>query len=203
MRRSQGERSEATQGELVRAARKLFGRQGFAETSIEQIVQDAEVTRGALYHHFEGKIELFRAVFTEIQAEILTQALVAVSTKQDPWEQIEAGMHDFLDHCVDPEIQQIMLQDGPTVLGWERWHYSDRRYAMDQVFKYMRMLEGIKHLSQPAMEMLANIFTAALMEAAKTIANAEDPKASREAAGRLMILILRALGQDTHKTPST
>ncbi len=69
-RRTQAERSEATRDALIEAARELFAEHGYAGVGTEEIVRAAGVTRGALYHHFEGKRELFEAVYERIEAEL-------------------------------------------------------------------------------------------------------------------------------------
>ncbi len=191
MSRKQEERSELTRNALLEAGRRLFGRQGFAETSIEQIVREADVTRGALYHHFNGKLELFVAVSGAMEAEVIQNALLKASEHEDPWDQIEAGLQDFLDRCTDKEVQQIVVHDGPAVLGWERWHDAENRAGMQQVFTHLSLLEGIDRLPPTVLDVAANIFVGALMEAAKTIAKSDDPKLASQAAGYIISQTIR------------
>ncbi len=193
MSRTQEERSEATRATLTQAGRKLFGTQGFYETSIDQIVQEANVTKGALYHHFAGKKELFVAVTDEVEAGVMRSALATLRPEDPSWVQIETGVLHFLGLCVDPEIQKVLLHDGPIVLGWERWHYSERRFGMGTVYERMVTIEGLENVNQPTMNVLANMFAGVLMEAAKTIAYSDDPEKAREPASILMKHIIKAI----------
>src|SRR5437763_9931945 len=118
-RRTQAERSAATTGELVRTSRELFAARGFADTSIDDIVSAAGVTRGALYHHFDSKADVFRAVFEDLGRDLAAMSVEAARGKRDPWKQMEAGCMAFLDISRDPGIQRIALLDGPAVLSWE------------------------------------------------------------------------------------
>lgn len=186
MARTQEERSEVTRATLVASGRKLFGTQGFSKTSIDQIVQEAKVTKGALYHHFDGKNELFVAVTEQIEGEVLKNALGAIRPTDPPWAQIESGVLHFLGECVDPEIQQILVHDGPIVMGWERWHYSDRRTGVDTAFQFLVKIQGLEDLKPETMSVLASMFTGTLMEAAKTIANSENPEKARAFAAILI-----------------
>ena len=121
--RTQAERRESTRAALVAAARPLFGQRGYAGVGTEEIVRAAGVTRGALYHHFEGKEGLFIAVFEAVEQELLDQiaARVAADAVASPLGALETGLAVMLDTAVDTELAQIVLIDAPSVLGWERW----------------------------------------------------------------------------------
>src|SRR5437868_14309250 len=93
---TQAERSEATVHERVRTARELFAERGYAGTSIEDIVRAAGVTRGALYHHFDSKADVFRAVFEDLERDLAAMSVEAARGKRDPWKQMEAGCMAFL-----------------------------------------------------------------------------------------------------------
>src|SRR5437870_3125344 len=123
------ERSEATRARLLAIARKRFGTKGYAATSVEDLVRRAGVTKGAFYHHFDDKKSVFLAVLEDAQQR-LAQACVATARGEDAWERALAGCHAFLEACTDPEIQQIILLDGPVVLGWETWREIDSRYSL-------------------------------------------------------------------------
>src|ERR1044072_5433349 len=122
-RRTQAERSESTRRALVEAARPLFAAGGYAGVGAEEIVRSAGVTRGALYHHFGGKRDLFEAVYERIAVELALRiadgALSAGATA--PLEAMRAGAEMFLRAATEPEAQRIVLLDGPSVLGWDRW----------------------------------------------------------------------------------
>jgi AcrR family transcriptional regulator len=119
-RRSQAERSAATRTALVKAARPLFAQHGFSGVGTESIVAAAGVTRGALYHQFAGKTELFAAVYEAIEEDLARGLgeLIAATGVTDPIEVMSLGANAWLDACGEQEVQQIVLLDGPAVLGW-------------------------------------------------------------------------------------
>ncbi|MFF4622022.1 TetR/AcrR family transcriptional regulator [Nonomuraea jabiensis] len=119
IRRTQAERSDETTGRLVRAARELFGAHGYAPTSIDAVAAAAGVTKGAAYHHFNGKVALFRAAFVGEQEEVAAAVERAALSEPDPWAALRRGCRTFLEHCLDPGFRQIVLLDAPSVLGWE------------------------------------------------------------------------------------
>src|SRR4051812_25049391 len=123
------ERSETTRSALLEAARRLFTDPGYASVSTEQIVRDAGVTRGALYHHFKDKQDLFRAVFESIEQEMAERVATAAVTETDPWRQQLLATGAFLDNCLDPAVQQIALTDAPSVLGLAAWREIEERYG--------------------------------------------------------------------------
>src|SRR5690606_19094482 len=105
---------------------------GYAATATEEIVQAAGVTRGALYHHFRDKQDLFEAVYRDLQDDLRERILQASRSQPEsqPWERLRAGFHEYLDHSLDPTVQRIVLVDAPSVLGWERWRQIDAEYAL-------------------------------------------------------------------------
>jgi AcrR family transcriptional regulator len=118
-RRTQAERTEATTTALVDAARELFAQDGYAATSLDAVAAQARVTKGAVYHHFQGKQQLFEAVFAR-EVERLCAVLPAVyASKRDPWDAFEACCRAFLEECLEPGLQRIMLLDALSAMGWE------------------------------------------------------------------------------------
>src|SRR6516165_10537526 len=115
----QAENSAATRAALVKVARKLFAERGYTEAATEEVVRRARVTRGALYHHFRDKQDLFRAVLHEEERKLAGTVTAAAATEPDPWRALKAGSEAFLDACLDPAVRQIVLIDAPAVLGWE------------------------------------------------------------------------------------
>ena len=115
------EQSEATRAALIAAAHSLFAERGYAAVGTEEIVRAAGLTRGALYHHFAGKLELFQAVYEDVERRLVEQiAASAMPGAGDPLQALHAGAQAFLDACEDPAVQRIALLDAPSVLGWER-----------------------------------------------------------------------------------
>src|ERR1700756_2415026 len=112
----QAERSAATRTALLETARRLFGARGYAAVGTEEIVRAAGVTRGALYHHFDGKLELFAAVYEQVESELVQGIAAAVDTPDaQPLEVLRAGSQAFLDACEsDTAVQRIALLDAPS-----------------------------------------------------------------------------------------
>src|SRR5712692_850125 len=126
----QAERSETTKRELLRIARELFAERGYARTTLDEVAERAGATKGALYHHFNDKLELFRAVFEELEKEMSDQIIAAAATAgDDVLEQMRRGVGAFLEAASAPAQRRICLIDGPSVLGWETWREIDEQYG--------------------------------------------------------------------------
>ena len=124
---------DATRDALVRAARELFAERGYAGVGTEEIVARAGVTRGALYHHFADKRDLFRAVHEELEQELVADIGARIGGIEDPWELMVTGVGAFLDACTEPALMRIALLDAPAVLGWAEWREIDARYGLGLV----------------------------------------------------------------------
>lgn len=197
-RRTQAERSEATRGALVRAARPLFAERGYADVGTEEIVRAAGVTRGALYHHFGGKRDLFEAVYEQIEAELAERiaAGAIAANAGSPLEAMRAGAEMFLQACTEPEAQRIVLLDGPSVLDWDRWREIAAKYGLGLIEASLEAaIEAGAIKSQPVRP-LAHVLMGALDEAAMLVARAEDPELMREQVGRTLDTLIGALSFD-------
>src|SRR4051794_18174505 len=130
-RGSKAAQSEATRAKLVKVARRLFAKKGYAAVGTEEIVQKAGVTRGALYHQFEDKQALFLAVFDQVEAEV-AQGIAdrAAASASDPIDVLRMGAKLWLDASLDPEVRRIVLLDAPAVLGFEKWREVVSRYGL-------------------------------------------------------------------------
>ena len=192
------EQSEATQAALLAAGRALFTEHGFAATSTEQIVQHARVTRGALYHHFRDKADLFAAVFEELSREISREVRKAsmAGGKRGTWGHLVAGCNAFLDACLRPEVRQIVLLDAPAALGWERWRELDPRCGFALMRMGLEVAMEAKLIAPQPIEPLAHILVGALNEAALAMVRAEDPKAARAEIGVSVERLLDGLRAD-------
>src|SRR5690349_6178078 len=132
------EQAEATRAALVAAARTLFAQRGYANVGTEEIVRSARVTRGALYHHFNGKEDLFRAVFEAVETELMQRiGATADLAAGGPLEVLRSGADAFLDASIEPEVQQIVLLDAPSVLGWETWRELGENYGLGLVMSVL------------------------------------------------------------------
>jgi AcrR family transcriptional regulator len=193
-RRTQAERSEATRAALVAAARPLFAGRGYAGVGTEEIVRTAGVTRGALYHHFDGKRELFEAVYEQIEAELAERiATGALAAGAAPLEAMRAGAEMFLAACTEPEVQQIALLDGPSVLGWDRWREIGAEHGLGLIEATLQAAIEAGAIAEQPVRPLAHVLMGALDEAAMLVARAEDSEAARAEVGRTIDTLLAAL----------
>jgi AcrR family transcriptional regulator len=193
----QAERSEATRSALVDVGRKLFARRGYADVGTEEIVRRAGVTRGALYHHFSGKEDLFRAVAEQVEGDITRRSAEAALAHQDPWEQQRAGWEAFLDACLDPAVQRIILLDAPSVLGPKVWREIASKYGLALVQFGMRSLMEAGLIEEQPVDPLAHLVIGALSEAAVVIAQAEDTEAARAEMGAALERLMVGLRTDS------
>lgn len=187
------EYAEATRTALVDAGKDLFAKKGFAETSTEEIVRKARVTRGALYHHFAGKSELFEAVVERMEEDILKTVLESASATSDPWAFIAKGADAFLDVCLDPAVQRILLADAPAVLGLEKWREMDLRYSLGTIQQALQAGMDAGVIDKQPVEPLAHMLMGALHNAAHYIVDSDDPLDARKTTGKTLKRLLEGL----------
>jgi AcrR family transcriptional regulator len=197
-RRSQPSRSAATQAALVAAARPLFAEHGFGGVATETIVRAAGVTRGALYHQFADKTELFAAVYEAIEQDIVRQleANIAAAGATDPIEIMGLGAGAWLDACAEPGVQRIVLLDGPAVLGWQRWREIGMRYGLGLVEGLLTQAIELGRIPQQPVSALAHVLVGALDEAALYVARAEDQAAASREMREVVARLIAQLAQD-------
>jgi AcrR family transcriptional regulator len=194
-RRTQAERSESTRGALVQAARKLFAERGYADVGTEEIVRAAGVTRGALYHHFDGKRDLFEAVYERVEAELAERIVVGAleAGAAAPLDAMRAGAEMFLQACTEPEAQRIALLDGPAVLGWDRWREIAAKHGLGLIEASLQAAIEAGAMPDQPVRPLAHVLMGALDEAAMLVARAEDPERMRAEVGRTLDSLISAL----------
>ncbi len=197
-RRTQAERSQSTRAALISAARPLFASRGYANVGTEEIVRAAGVTRGALYHHFDGKRLLFEAVYEQIEAELSERiALGALAGGADsPLDAMRAGAEMFLQACTEPEAQRIVLLDGPAVLGWDRWREIAAEYGLGLIEATLQAAVDAGAIERQPVRPLAHVLMGALDEAAMLVGRADDPEAMRHEVGRTLDFLIAALSKD-------
>jgi AcrR family transcriptional regulator len=188
-------RSEATRQRLVAAARTMFAESGYAGVGTEQIVQAAGVTRGALYHQFRDKADLFAAVAETVQAEVAHQITSGAQTDGpvDPMTALHAGVRRFLEACADPAVERILLLDGPAVLGWQAWRDLSDSYGLGLLQHGLQAaMDGGAISPQPVVP-LAHVLIGALDECALYVARAADPAAARQQCTAILQQLLDGL----------
>src|SRR4051812_48665684 len=172
---TQSERTEVTRGALIAAARKLFGERGFAAVGTEEVVAAAGVTRGALYHHFRDKRDLFRAVFVASEQDLLRLVGESIAAVQGPYAQLSAALETTLDACTDPIVGRISFLDGPAVLGVEEWRAIIEEYSLGIVRHMLAQAMESGELRPAPPDALAHLMLGALNEAGMVIAAGGDP----------------------------
>jgi AcrR family transcriptional regulator len=180
---------DATRAALVIAARQLFGEKGFADTSTDEIVTRAGVTKGALYHHFDGKEDLFKAVFEQVQREVSDQA-VAEFLGPDSWEALLKGCSLWVDAHLDPSVRRIVLQDARAVLAWDDVRAIENRFGAVALRGALRKAMHAGVLERQPLRPMALVLLGALSEGCLYIAEADDPRVARTEIGLLIAAIL-------------
>jgi AcrR family transcriptional regulator len=190
---SRTQQSEATRRKLLRVGRDLFTRRGFNDVPTEEIVRRAGVTRGALYHHFRDKRDLFAAVVEQVEQEVLERVAQAALTETDAWEQQRAAIGAYLDVCLEPAVQRIVLTDAPSVLGLAAWREIEARYGLGLVSAGLQTVMEAGYIEKQPIEPLAHLFLGALTEGGLLIGRAEDREAARREVGEGLDRILQGL----------
>ena len=182
----------ATRESLIETARRLFTEQGFFNTGTEQIVREAGVTRGALYHHFGNKKLLFLAVFHAVQ-QAMGESSASASTNFNAQQRLESGLIGFIDSSTKPEIQRIILVDGPAVLGWQTWQELEEGYGLGAIQRLLEAAIAEKSLPDQPVVLLAHLLLASVDKAALYVANAQDPIQARELAVSAMRSLIEGM----------
>jgi AcrR family transcriptional regulator len=175
----QAENSAATRAALLKIARRFFAERGYADSATEDIVRRARVTRGALYHHFKDKQDLFKAVLQEEQLEVAARCAEAAAKAADPWSALMAANEAFLEACLDPAVQQIILIDAPAVLGSEGFRESDESYYLAGMKAAIEASISAGIIEKQPVDALAHMIMGAMNEAARLIARAPDKEHAR------------------------
>lgn len=194
------EQSEATRAALLKAARKLFAERGFADTATEEVVRRARVTRGALYHHFDDKLALFKAVLEQEEEKLRGQLAAASLKGRDAWERFQLAWAAFLDACLDPAMNRIVLVDAPSVLGREAWREMDEKYGVGAVRAALAAIIEEGFIPPQPADPLAHILLGALNEAAMLIVHAPDKASARAEVGESMRRLMEGLLNKPGKT---
>ena len=187
------QRSEQTSAQLIAIARKLFSTRGYADTSLEEIVLKAGMTRGALYHHFEGKKGIFSAVFENALTEIANRVALAEKGQRSIWEKFISCTYAFFEACLDSDLQRIVLIDGPAVLGWDVWRRIDEAKTLDILRSHLKELLDRGIIKPLPLEPLTHLISGAVNETVLWIAGSEDPKKAFDQAWSTINAILGSL----------
>jgi AcrR family transcriptional regulator len=185
--------ARATREALIDAALELFTDRGYTGVGTEEIVARAKVTRGALYHHFADKRDLFRAVFERVEADLMERIGTTMEGANDPYDLMVSGMRAFLDACDEPAVKQISLTDAPAVLGWPEWREIDNRHGLGLTRAALDGAVEAGLLRPIQTEPMAHLLVAALSEAAFVIAHAEQPRKARAEVEEALLQLVEGL----------
>lgn len=195
MKRSKEETYE-TIVKLVDVARKHFTEHGYAESSMEEIVAEAKLTRGALYHHFGSKKGLFQAVLESVQTEIGERVEAEAAQSDDAREQLILGCRAFVAAAVEPRIRRILLIDGPAVLGWEAWRRMDEENSMRHLREQLQLMQRQGYLKPVPLDAMTHFLSGALNESALWIAQSPDDSQSLEETMSVISHFLKGFDND-------
>ena len=199
--------SQATRRALIEMGEELFTEHGYAAASLDQIVAGAEVTKGALYHHFSGKQALFEAVFEKVEGEASRTIQDSLKGHQDPWDKAIAGLRQFLVVVQQPAYRRIVILEGPAVLGYARFREQEERSAYTHVYDIVdSVLEaGSWELDEPMVETFARIFFGAMSSAGEAVSTSDDPETAAarvEAAITFILAGFQALAEQGDRAPT-
>ena len=196
--------SSSTKRALVDVATRLFTEQGYAGTSLDAIVAGARVTKGALYHHFSGKQALFEAVFEKVEADASDSIRKAIRTTRDPWEKAVLGLREFLQIVQQPAYRRVVIQEGPVVLGYERYREQEERSTFGIVQEIVASVLDTYDLEPTMVETFSRVFFGAMSAAGSAVSTAQDTaraSAEVEAAIAFMLAGLRQQAESGETLP--
>jgi AcrR family transcriptional regulator len=183
---------EATRLALMTAARQLFGEKGYASTSIDEVAAQAGVTKGAFYHHFDGKANLFQEVYEQVMHEV-SDEVVSVFLEPDHWTALTRGCQLMIDAQLDPAVRRIALHDARSVLSWDVLHLIESRYGAVGIRGALRKAMHGGVIEPQPLRPLALLLAGAISEACFYVADADDPAQARQEVGRLVVRLLEGL----------
>jgi AcrR family transcriptional regulator len=182
-----------TRRDLLLHARKLFAQKGYVESSTDEVVRRAKVTKGALYHHFANKLELYRAVVEDMERELVAQMSTAAGAAQQPQKKLEAACRAYLDACLDSSLTRILVLEAPVVLGWKEWCALAHQHEIAALAAYLESVVAKSTTGEQPLEM-AHVLLGALNTAARVIAQADDPVKARTQVEGTIDRLLKGLG---------
>jgi AcrR family transcriptional regulator len=170
----QAERRAATTEAILKAGRRLFGERGFAATTMDDIADAARVAKGAVYHHFATKEAVFEAVFDLVSRDLVAEIERATRTERDVLAAMVAGTQHYFAACAKGPTCQIILRDGPAVLGWERWREIDAEHFGGKFPRALAAAMDAGLIARQPIEPLSRLLLGAVTEAAVACAGRSD-----------------------------
>lgn len=186
---TQQERRQATRSAIIKAAYRLFGDRGFAATTIDEVAGAARVAKGAVYHHFATKEALFEAVFEQVSQELVAEVDRVARSEKDALAAMARGTRAYFDACANDRTGQIILHDGPAVLGWERWREIDNRHFGGRFPAALEHAMDQGLIARQPIEPLARLLLGAVTEAAVACSGRDLQKAGADYARAFQALL--------------
>jgi AcrR family transcriptional regulator len=187
------EQGKATRDRLVELAFRIFSENGYAATALDGLIKEAGLTKGALYHHFKSKLDLFEAVYIRAEEEVATRINNASAGATDPWDQLLEGCDAYLEACADPGLQRILRLDGPSVLGWERWSQIDAEFGSGKLEIFLEILNQSEVIDVSSTRALSHLLSGALNEATFWIAQAQDSNEALDQSRKVLRKMLNGI----------
>jgi AcrR family transcriptional regulator len=168
-------RRQATREAIVAAAAKLFGENGFAGASVDQIAASAGVAKGAIYHHFPNKETIFEAVLRQANANLAAGITAKVLQERDVLAMLTRGTEAYFEACAEDRTGRIILKDGPAVLGWARWREIDEEHFGRAIPMALAAAMDQGLIGRQPIGPLSRLLLGAVTEAAAACAASDDP----------------------------
>lgn len=186
-------RGEATRAQLIAIATRMFADRGYEDTSIEAVLREAGVSRGSLYHHFASKEALFEAVAEDVETSVGTQTVAAANGIDEPVAALRAGFLAWIRLAGDPVVRRILLIDGPSVLGWDRWRAMEEAHALGLIRVVLRAIAEEGKLRPELASTMAHVLLASVNEVALLVARSDDKEVAMETGADAIDELLRRL----------
>ena len=195
------EKAAFTKATIIAVARRLFATRGYDGTSTEAVLEESQVSRGALYHHFETKEALFAAVLEAVEVDITAATGRARAKTTDPVEALGAAFGSFLDMAFETEVRQIVLTDAHSVVGWQKWREIEERHGFGRIKQALKFIAAAGRIREEMVDIFAHILLASLLEVAFMVARSPDPRAAARTGRKAMKELLERLLGTSSFTP--
>jgi AcrR family transcriptional regulator len=186
-------RGQSTRDRLLAVATSLFAARGYDATPIEMILDNADVSRGALYHHFTSKEAIFDAVLDEVEGDVAAKVTAGARGATGAADAIVLGCRSFLRLARDPIVRQVVLLDAPAVVGWDRWREIDAAHALGLLRDGVAGAAIDSGLPAELVEPIAHVVLAALLELALIVARSDHPRIALRDADRTITVVVERL----------
>lgn len=171
------ETMEENRNKLIAAARKAFAQKGFAASSMDELTADVGLTRGALYHNFGDKKGLLAAVVAQLDGDMARRAKAAAAKQSNDWDKLLAEGVAYIEMALDPEVQRIVLLDGPAFLG-DPSTWPSQNACLQETLRAVEQMMACGQLKPVDAEAAARLLSGAALNAALWVAASEDAQAT-------------------------